>query len=111
MGDHKDVRLLNQDQLEAVTGGSNTLGVYRPEFRYKQESLQFFKACVGEAVYSKAMNSDAGRAHHYISLSELNSHKTASHSGVRRKRRTLPLSIKHRSESSAFYKHEYGQIH
>ena len=36
VGDHKDVRLLNQDQLEAVTGGSNTLGVYRPEFRYKQ---------------------------------------------------------------------------
>lgn len=65
MGNHRDVRLLNPDQLESVAGGSNTLGVYRPEFRYKQESLQFFKACVGETVYSKAMNSDSGRAHHY----------------------------------------------
>ncbi len=27
--------------------------------------LRFFKACVGEDVYTAAMNSDAGRAHHY----------------------------------------------
>ena len=65
MEDRKDVFELNQDQLESVSGGAPSLGVYRPGFRHQRESLQFFKACVGEDVYSMAMNSDAGRAHHY----------------------------------------------
>jgi len=65
MADHKDVRLLNPDQPESVGGGTGTLGVYRHGFRYKKESLQFFRSCVGDDVYGRAMNSDAGRAHHY----------------------------------------------
>ncbi len=65
MADRKDVHLLNPDQLESVSGGASALGVYRPGFHYKKESLQFFKACVGEDIYTKAMNSEAGRAHHY----------------------------------------------
>ena len=65
MADHKEIRLLNTDQLESVSNGVSSLGEYRPGFQYRHESLQFFKACVGEAVYSRAMNSDAGRAHHY----------------------------------------------
>ena len=32
---------------------------------YRKESLRFFRACVGDDVYSKAMNSEAGKAHHY----------------------------------------------
>ena len=53
------------DQPEQFSGG-RALGLYKPCFRYKEESLWFFKSCVGEDVYSKAMNSDAGRAHHYV---------------------------------------------
>ena len=44
---------------------NDSLGVYRPGFQHKKEALQFFRDRVGETVYSKAMNSDAGRAHHY----------------------------------------------
>lgn len=67
MADRKKVRELKPDQLESVSGGLESLGVYRPGFPYqhKKESLQFFKACVGEDVYLRAMSSDAGRAHHY----------------------------------------------
>ena len=65
MADRKDVQLLRPEQLEPVNGGTAALGVYRQGFRYKKESLQFFRACVGDDVYARAMNSDAGRAHHY----------------------------------------------
>ena len=65
MADRKDVHLLRPDQLESVNGGTAALGVYRQGFRYKKESLQFFRACVGDDVYAKAMNSEAGRAHHF----------------------------------------------
>ena len=53
------------DQLEPVSGGMGQLGVYKPGFQHKTESLQFFRSCVGDEVYRKAMNSEAGRAHHY----------------------------------------------
>ena len=65
MNENEGIIELSADHLESINGGSNTLGVYRSGFRYKKESLQFFKECVGEAVYAKAMNSDAGRVHHY----------------------------------------------
>ena len=65
MTDHKDVRVLRPDQLESVSGGTDTLGVYRPGFQYKRESLEYFRQCVGEETYRLAMNSDAGRVHHY----------------------------------------------
>ena len=45
--------------------GAARLGVYRQGFRHRQESLQFFRQCVGDDVYAKAMNSEAGREHHY----------------------------------------------
>lgn len=65
MTKHDTVRELAPDQLESVSGGGCPLGVYKPGFRYRKESLQFFKACVGDDVYRKAMNSEAGKAHHY----------------------------------------------
>ena len=65
MATHEEVRSLSPVQLESVSGGAVTLGVYRPGFQYKKESLQFFKECVGDDIYAKAMNSEAGRAHHY----------------------------------------------
>ena len=61
MADHEQVHSLSPDQLESVSGGTDTLGVYRPGFQYKQESLVFFRHCVGEETYQLAMNSDAGR--------------------------------------------------
>ena len=65
MAAHEQVHSLSPDQLESVSGGTDTLGVYRPGFQYKQESLVFFRHCVGEETYQLAMNSDAGREHHY----------------------------------------------
>ncbi len=63
---HEQVHSLSPDQLESVSDGTDTLGVYRPGFQYKLESLDFFRHCVGEEIYQLAMNSDAGREHHYV---------------------------------------------
>ena len=60
----EDIRLLNPGQRETVSA-AKPLGIYRQGFLHKKESLQFFKECVGEEVYSKAMNSEAGHSHHY----------------------------------------------
>ncbi len=63
---HRDkLYALDPEQPESVSGCVQALGVYRPGFRHKKESLQFFKACVGDELYSKAMGSEAGREHHY----------------------------------------------
>ena len=64
MNKNEEIIELSADHLESINGRSNILGVYRPGFRYKQESLRFFKECVGEETYKLAMNSDAGREHH-----------------------------------------------
>lgn len=55
----------NQSLPVSVSGGAGSLGVYRQGSQYKKESLQFFKACVGDDGYTKAMNGDAGRTHHH----------------------------------------------
>ncbi len=65
MTKHDTVRELAPDQFESISGGGRPLGVYKPGFRYRKESLQFFKACVGDDTYSRAMSSEAGKAHHY----------------------------------------------
>ena len=59
----KDIRELQPEQLDSVSGGR--LGVYRLGLKYKTESLAYFRQCVGEETYRLAMNSEAGRAHHY----------------------------------------------
>lgn len=65
MAEQQIVQSWNSDQPETADGEASALGVYSPDFRYKKESLRFFKACVGEDVYTRAMSSEAGRAHHY----------------------------------------------
>ncbi len=65
MTKHDTVREPVLDQFEPVGGSGCALGVYKPGFRYRKESLRFFKACVGDDTYSRAMNSEAGKAHHY----------------------------------------------
>ena len=65
MDNHGKIELI-PDQMASVSGGVHALGVYKPGFRYKKESLLFFRTCVGDEMYNKAMNSEAGRAHHYV---------------------------------------------
>ena len=60
-----DIRELRPDHPEPVGGNATVLGVYKPGYPYKKESLLFFRSRVGDDVYSKAMSSDAGKAHHY----------------------------------------------
>ena len=65
MRKQEDIQPLNPDQLETVSGGAGPLGIYRQGFQYKKEALQFFRECVGDDIYTKAMNSEAGHSHHY----------------------------------------------
>ena len=60
-----DIRELRPSKLGSVSGGAPVLGVYKPGFQYKNESLQFFRSCVGDDVYNRAMSSEAGKEHHY----------------------------------------------
>ena len=53
-------------QTYTVNGRDHRLGVYKPGLKYQKESLAFFRECVGEETYTLAMNSEAGRRHHYV---------------------------------------------
>ena len=66
MTDSKKQMALEPGEMEGASGGAPALGVYRIGFRHKKESLRFFKTCVGDEAYTKAMNSEAGRTHHYV---------------------------------------------
>ena len=46
--------------------GASELGIYKPGFQFKEEALQFFRQCVGEDAYDRAMNSEVGKLHHYV---------------------------------------------
>ena len=63
--DSKKQMELELEEMASASVGQ-ALGIYRPGFRYKKESLRFFKTCVGNEAYTKAMNSDAGRTYHYV---------------------------------------------
>ena len=66
MENHRTENGLSTDQMEAARGGSHALGVYRPGFRFKKESLRYFRQCVGEETYARAMQSEAGKQHHFV---------------------------------------------
>lgn len=66
MENRQTKRALSADQTEAVHAGSHALGVYRPGLRFKTESLRFFRQCVGEETYARAMQSEAGKRHHFV---------------------------------------------
>ncbi len=54
------------DHLKTVSSRESVqLGVYKPGFRYKEASLRFFRECVGDELYTRAMSSEVGHAHHY----------------------------------------------
>ena len=54
-----------QSRLNAG-GEACPLGVYKPGLKYRKESMAFFRSCVGEETYTRAMSSEAGRLHHYV---------------------------------------------
>lgn len=65
MTKNQDIQELHPDQLNSVSGGGSRLGVYKLGFQYKQESMDFFRQCVGDETYRLAMNSEIGQVHHY----------------------------------------------
>lgn len=64
MAKHAHSRASPADPGMPVVGQS--LGVYQPGFQYREASLAFFRQCVGDETYNRAMNSEAGRRHHYV---------------------------------------------
>ena len=59
------IRAPSPAQLDAVSGDAPVLGIYRPG-PYKEAAKAFFKECVGDDTYERAMSRDAGRLHHYV---------------------------------------------
>ena len=59
------IKELQPEQLDSVSGEDGRLGVYKPGLKYKKESLDFFRQCVGDETYRRAMNNEIGRVHHY----------------------------------------------
>ncbi len=55
-----------QSEKRSTGGESCPLGVYKPGLKYRKESMAFFRSCVGEETYARAMSSEAGRLHHYV---------------------------------------------
>ncbi len=66
MSEHKAVAAPPIGSPDGVGGEAARLGIYRPDFRFKEASLAFFRQCVGEETYRRAMSCEAGRRHHYV---------------------------------------------
>ena len=66
MENHQTDYALSANQMDAARGGGRQLGVYRPGFRFKKEALLYFRQCVGEETYARAMQSEAGKRHHFV---------------------------------------------
>ena len=64
-GANADHYPLSPRQMEAVVGGKALPGRYVPG-PYKEEAKAFFRQCVGDETYERAMGSDAGHRHHYV---------------------------------------------
>lgn len=66
MSEQEYTRELHAGQPDPI-GGSGTVGVYRPGVgAYQHEAKAFFRQCVGDEVYERAMGSEAGRRHYYV---------------------------------------------
>ena len=65
MDHNSDLRELRLTQLDSASGGSPALGVYQPGV-FQREAKAFFRECVGNALYERAMNCAAGRLHYYV---------------------------------------------
>ena len=63
--ERKNIRALDPEPPEPAGTGSPVLGVYKPGL-YQEKAKEFLRECVGEEIYGKVMNCDAGRLHHYV---------------------------------------------
>ena len=63
--EHKSRQAPNPAPPASARTGSPILGVYKPGL-YKEKAKEFLRECVGEEIYGKVMNCDAGRLHHYV---------------------------------------------
>lgn len=61
----KDSTKLHPDQLDVITGGGYVPGKYVPGL-YAETAKAFFRQCVGDETYTRAMSSEAGQRHHYV---------------------------------------------
>ena len=66
MNEKNSVREWQPEQPNAVGSGAYRLGVYKSGLKYRKESMAFFRDCVGEEIYERAVNSEVGRRHHYV---------------------------------------------
>ena len=64
-GEDSEIRVLLPPQLDDAVGGSVSPGEYVPGL-YKEEAKDFFRQCVGEETYFRAMGGDEGRRQHYV---------------------------------------------
>ena len=66
MKERETVQKLKPEQLDDVSGGG-AVGIYMPgQGSYLEEAKAFFRQCVGDETYNRAMGSEAGRRHHYV---------------------------------------------
>ena len=61
---------LSLEQLEQANGGASVLGVYRPGFQHKRESLRFFRACVGDSDMINAYRGEYMNTYSWASMTE-----------------------------------------
>jgi hypothetical protein len=66
MSKPEDIYEVPNGQQELASVGNDQLGIYKHGFQFKENSLNFFRLCVGEDTYERAMNSEAGKQHHYV---------------------------------------------
>lgn len=61
-----DICEVLSSKQELADDGNNQLGIYKHGFQFKEDALNFFRLCVGKETYERAMNSEAGKQHHYV---------------------------------------------
>ena len=66
MAKHENGFGITAARQEPVGNGACELGVYKPGFQFEEDALSFFQMCVGNDIYERAMNSEAGKRHHYV---------------------------------------------
>ncbi len=58
-----DISSMLKNQIE---GKEDQLGVYKPGFQFQEKAMEFFRQCVGDEVYERAMSSEVGKQYHYV---------------------------------------------
>ena len=66
MATNRNTRAASPGQPEMADGRIRRLGYYRQGLPYKEASLRFFRECVGEEAFQRAMSCDSGREHPYV---------------------------------------------